>query len=133
MENTIINVQVNQGTKYRISAFAIPCGSDWSIIIQGGTLPHIGGAAIAGPAQNQTHFHGLPLPNHRDDVVALLFAKELSEAFHCNVSASAGIHIDNASVDEIRYLTDSAEKCCQLLIAKMKLCFERKKSPESLI
>lgn len=121
MENTIINVQVNPGTKYIISAFAIPCGSDWSVIIQGGTLPHIGGAAIAGHTQNQTYFHELPLPEHRDDVVALLFARELSNAFCCNVSAIAGIHIDNASADEIRYLTDSAEKCCQLLIAKINM------------
>lgn len=120
MENTFINVQVNQGTKYNISVLAIPCGSDWSVIIQGGTLPHIGGVAIAGHTQKQSHFHGFSLPRHRDDVIALSFAKKLSETLHCNVSVSVGIHIDNASTEEIRYLTDSAERCCQLLIEKIK-------------
>lgn len=102
--------------RYHVTAAAALCGGDLQILLYGGTRPHIGAAALAGPAGGvQT----LALPSHRDDSVAAEAAGRFARAFACNVSVSAGIHIDSASPGEIRLLVENCRACCALLERKL--------------
>ena len=116
----VISAQVNTGSRFEISATAIPCGKDWNISVCGGTLHHVGAIAVCYPNSKKATVSALSLPGHRDDLVAELFARKISLAFRCHAAASAGIHIDNASKEDIQHLIKSCEKCCEELIKKMK-------------
>jgi len=116
----VISAQVNTGSRFEITATAIPCGKDWNIAVCGGTLHHVGAIAVCYPDSEKTTVNMIALPGHRDDLVAELFAQKISLAFRCHAAASAGIHIDNASKGDIQILIKSSEKCCEELIKKMK-------------
>ncbi|NLP30967.1 MAG: hypothetical protein GX363_07565 [Clostridiales bacterium] len=79
-----------------------------NIYVGGGTDPHIGSVAISIPRAS------LEDPNkrscttsvfncigHKDDIVAKIFSEAVCIKYDCVVTVSAGIHIDNASSDQI--------------------------------
>ena len=115
----IITVTVGEGSRYEITACAIPCGRDWSVTVCGGTLHHVGAVSASCPDEWNNTWDSVLLPTHRDDRVSRMFARRISEALHCNAGAAAGIHIDNASAEEIALLVKNCEECCSLLIEKI--------------
>ncbi|MBE6463919.1 MAG: hypothetical protein E7003_01070 [Eggerthellaceae bacterium] len=90
----------------RCTIFALTnrCGNDLSITVYGGSSYHIGAVALAQPEDDpirQATVSVIAAYGHRDDEVARRMAKRLAGSLHCTVSASVGIHIDDASLDEI--------------------------------
>ena len=79
--------------------------------LYGGTLPHVGGQALANPGPL---LHGAQLshvdlwvstvPGHKDAEAASAVARRLCLATGQAVSVAAGIHVDNATSDEIKRL-----------------------------
>ena len=108
--------------KYRISAVAIRCGRDWSVCVCGGEKHHVGAVSLAQyePDRDSATVSTLTAFTHRDDAVSARFAKALSAAFRCNVSVSVGIHVDDASPDELRLLGENSEACLKKLLALME-------------
>lgn len=106
---------------FAVSACATRCGEDINISVCGGTKAHIGAVSLAvyEPERGSATVSTVTVFSHRDDAVSSYFAKEISRAKHCTVCASAGLHIDDASSDEIALLRKNAEGCCAKLIEKL--------------
>lgn len=113
---TSLSVSVNENSRFEIIAIAILCGSDWSISVLGGTRHHIGSISIYDSNSTLTQCY----PKHKDDQISTYFAQQICNTFHCRVVVNAGIHVDNASKEDIQLLLKYSKKCCSLLIKKMK-------------
>ena len=120
-EEKIIRVSAGEG-KYEVCIQAIPCGRDLSVTITGGTEPHVGACAIGigrlpdeRPMQYSATVSTFTVPDHKDDVVAKMAAKELADALHANVTVTCGIHIDGAAKEELILLQDNVKLALQAL------------------
>lgn len=116
----ILTIRANNETKYEINVSAFPCGNDWNVTVCGGTRHHVGAVAVCYPSEGSLELKAVVIPEHQDDLVAEFFAKKISLAFNCHTAVSAGIHIDNASEEEILFLVSSCEHCCDELIKKIR-------------
>ena len=108
--------------KYAVEAKAEPAGPDMTIRITGGTAPHVGAVALAQyePERKSATVNALAAYTHRDDYAASMFAKEASRRFGCNAAATAGIHIDGASAEELNMLRNNIQKCCEGLMRALE-------------
>ena len=98
-------------SKYQIELQAIHCGADYSVVICGGERGHVGAVALG---CNESGINGhenrgatvsvLCALGHRDDEVVRWAAKYLATELKCNISVSAGIHVENASGEDIQCL-----------------------------
>ena len=113
---------------YYVEAQALVCGNDISVTVCGGTGYHVGAMALAvyEPERDSATVSVVTVHTHRDDKVAAHFAKEISREMKCTVSVSAGIHVDNATEEDIALLRDNAAACCTALIEKLKALMEEK-------
>ena len=73
--------------------------------LYGGTRPHLGAWAAAGPEQLVT---AGAFGNHKELPLAREAAEKLSAASGCNVVCVCGIHVDHASKEEINLLCANA-------------------------
>ena len=111
-----------------ISAEAWPSGDDWIVSIQGGDTPHVGAVALACPCASPTDTSGkitefvsvLTAPGHRDDVLARKLALQMCKALCRNISLSVGIHVHNATQEEISTLVKNAEEAVVGLLPLLK-------------
>lgn len=101
--------------RYSVYATAMLCGNDVSVTIYGGTHHHIGAVALGIPRSSlkedgtfSASVSVLCVTGHKEDEVARFAAKQLSAKFQCNSVVSAGIHIDQATTDEISVLWKNA-------------------------
>ena len=116
-------VYVGDG-KLRISAEAWSAGKDWVISVQGGEEPHVGAVALACPCSAPENTSGeissfvsvLTAPGHRDDELARKLAMWLCKVLHRNISLSVGIHVHNATLEEISTLVANAEEVFTALL-----------------
>jgi hypothetical protein len=78
-------------------------------ILGGGERPHIGGIVVKEPQKesNIIRFEG-----HFDHIVLQPIAEEASRKYNTKVIAIGGVHVDNASEDEIDLLV---KNCKELL------------------
>jgi len=109
--------------KYRrISAAAFCVGKDISVSVSGGSLPHIGAVSLAvyEPERDSATVSTICAYGHRDSKLSELFSKKLASHFKCTVSASAGVHIDNASSDDLQNLVSEAQTVLSMLIEKLE-------------
>lgn len=102
-------------------------GQDWQAVLTGGEA-HLGGTALAVPKAASTEHAQAPGvtvrvlsrdKRHKDHELAALLAQRLAAKLACAVCASAGVHYDRISKDEIlesRILTERlAERCLAAL------------------
>lgn len=117
----VLSVTAGQG-KYSVLAEALLCGEDISVCVCGGTKPHIGAAALAvyEPERDSATVSVMTVYSHRDDKVAAYFAKAISREIKRTVSVSAGIHIDDASPEELERLWNNSLECCAKLLNKLR-------------
>lgn len=119
-------IEQGTGSRDRVILEGKLYGEDLNVMISGGTAPHLGAVAFAFPV---SQYHGRPAESatvnlisrygHRDDKVALLAAKILASKLNRTVLAAAGIHIDEASKEEIDHLVCLVEAACQELIRQI--------------
>ena len=86
-------------------------GQGLACFLHGGTLPHVGGQALASPGPL---LHGERLsscdlwvstvPGHKDAEAASAVARKICLATDEPVSVAAGIHIDHATKDQVKAL-----------------------------
>ncbi|SHE24770.1 hypothetical protein [Actinomyces glycerinitolerans] len=89
-------------------------GQGLACFLYGGTLPHVGGQALASPGPK---LHGEQLsrvdlwvatvPGHKDAEAAAAVARRLCLGTGEPVSVAAGIHVDDATPEQIQALTDA--------------------------
>ncbi|MGA8942782.1 MAG: hypothetical protein WB502_08730 [Thermoactinomyces sp.] len=114
------HIITGQKCRDRIELRALACGTDYSVTICGGTRYHVGAIALGcfEPGVEAT-VRVTGVPGHRDEEVAKWAAGYLATELKCNVSVSAGIHIDNASREEINVLVTNCRKACKALVKEV--------------
>ena len=91
--------------------------------LYGGTQEHVGSIVVSTPAQTLRDSSRkravssiINLPPHKDELVARPAAERLSLLLDSPVVCTAGLHIDNATKDEIETMVNNAEMVVEKLI-----------------
>lgn len=120
-----ISLKVGDG-KYKIFLNAIFCGNDISVCIFGGDKPHIGAVAVAvprkslkGDGSNSASASVICITGHKEDEIARSTALKISSKFFCIANVAVGIHINNASLDDLKIINLNVEIITKKLLAKM--------------
>lgn len=97
-----------------------------SCFVHGGTLPHVGGMALAAPGPV---LHGRQLsradvwtatvPGHKDAEAARGVARRLAIALQQPASVSCGIHVDDATPDDLAQLGRNVDAAVDALLDEM--------------
>ena len=93
---------------YALEATVITCGNDVVVVIGGGEAPHIGASAIASPRPSLKNDGTISatasvfcVMGHKDDMLARKAAIVLASALNTTVLVSVGLHIDDATTEDI--------------------------------
>jgi hypothetical protein len=115
-------------SRYQIELKAIACESDYSVTICGGTHYHVGATALGCAKMEGDGLPGTKATvsvicgfGHRDDEVARWAARYLATELKCNVGVSAGVHIDNASPEELNILMENSIEACKKLSSRISM------------
>lgn len=86
-------------------------GGDLLVLCAGGTMPHLGGCAMAVPYRRETgalsaSVSSLSAPGHQDAVLAAQLARRLCKRFSCTVMVQCGIHFEQLSPAQLGQLQD---------------------------
>jgi gallate decarboxylase subunit D len=96
--------------KYKVWLKEERIGSDIIYILGGGERSHIGGTVVTSPGMDNPAV--IRLGTHHDHVVLEPLAREGCKKYNTTVVAVGGIHIDNATRDEIDLIV---KNCKELL------------------
>jgi len=95
--------------------------------LMGGEEPHIGAVvlsvprpSLATPGVLGSNSFVLPLVGHKDDEIAKPVAQEIAVNYGRPVVVVAGIHVEDASSEDIEQLTVNCWKTVQLLLENIK-------------
>ena len=96
---------------YVLTAWIIFCGSDIVVVVGGSEKPHVGAVAMATPRTSLKDATKISASasvicgvGHKDDLPAREAALCLASRLNTNVAVSVGLHLDDASADDIALL-----------------------------
>lgn len=104
------DIEESKSERLIIELSAVKCGRDFNVTLCGGTRYHVGAMALGcarPPKKNverSANVSVVPVFEHKDDECARFAAKYLATRLNCVVAVAAGIHIDDASTEEITEL-----------------------------
>ena len=97
--------------KYKVWLTQEILGDERLYILGGGERPHIGGVVVMEPQKKKKV---IKFGGHYDHIVLEPIAKKACEKYNTRVVAIGGVHVDDASKDEIDLLVKNCrelEKC----------------------
>ena len=102
-------------------------GDDLMISVWGGTKPHIGSISVSVPRlglKDGTSMSStssvINLIGHKDEVVARKFSEQLAAKFNRNAIATAGVHIDDITENQINIIMQNITDLCLDVINKLE-------------
>ena len=95
--------------RYKVWVEQKQIGDDILLVLGGGEKSHVGGVVVCEPGKNP---QVIKRDGHYDDVVLQPLAQEACKKYNTTVVAVGGVHIDNATKEEIDILVDH----CKTLI-----------------
>jgi len=98
--------------KYKVWLQRHNIGDDIVFFLGGGERSHIGGVVIAEPGKKVI---AVRLSGHYDDMVLQPIAEAACKKYKKKVVAVGGVHVDNATTEEINRLVEN----CKRLIRKI--------------
>ena len=98
--------------KYKVWLEQKKVGQDLIYFLGGGEKPHIGSVVVCEPGKKT---QVVKLEGHYDDIVLKPIAEAACKKYKTKVVAVGGVHIDNATKEEIELLV----KNCRDLIKKL--------------
>lgn len=93
--------------KYKVSLKKHQIGSDILLVLTGGEQPHIGGIVLCEPGK-KTRF--ISRGSHKDYIVLEPLAKAACDKYNTTIVAVGGIHIMNASKEDIDQVVQNCEE-----------------------
>ena len=112
---------------YKVVAEVKIIGDDLIISVWGGTKPHIGSISVSVPRpglKDSTSMSStssvINLIGHKDEVVARKFSEQLATKFSRNAIATAGIHIDDITENQINIIMQNVTDLCLDVINKLE-------------
>ena len=111
---------------YKVVAEVNIIGDDLMISVWGGTKPHIGSISVSVPRpglKDGTRMSStssvINLIGHKDEVVARKFSEQLAAKFNRNAIATAGVHIDDITENQINIIMQNITALCLDVINKL--------------
>lgn len=109
-----------------ITCTAIKMGTDWSISIYGGDVPHIGAVALGVPRLSLSDKNKvsssvslITVTGHKEDTIVQNTAKNVCSKINSTVVVSCGVHIKNITFEEIQDLNNVIDNLINELICKI--------------
>jgi hypothetical protein len=96
--------------KYQVKLETHMLGEDLLVVLTGGQRPHCGAVALAVPYKQTASCSLLSMPQHKDGDLAKPLDERIAKRTGKNVVLVAGLHVDNATPDDIQMLVDNSEK-----------------------
>jgi hypothetical protein len=93
--------------KYKVWLHRHDIGDDIVFFLGGGQRSHIGGVVIAEPSKK---IKTIRLTRHYDDIVLQPIAEAACKKYKKKVVAVGGVHVDNATKEEINLLVENCKK-----------------------
>jgi hypothetical protein len=93
--------------KYKVWLTHQTIGKDRVYLVGGGETPHVGGVVVVEPGKDPVVIR---LGTHYDYVVLQPIAEEASKKYKVTAVAVGGIHIDNASKEEIEIIVNNCKE-----------------------
>ena len=93
--------------RYKVSLEKKELDGDIVLILGGGDQSHIGGVVICEPGKEP---NVIRLENHYDYQVLTPIAEETCKKYNKTVVAIGGIHIDNATKEEIQIIVNNCKE-----------------------
>ncbi len=93
--------------KYKVWLQRHHIGDDIVFFLGGGQHAHVGGVVIAEPGKK---LKTTRLTGHYDDIVLKPIAKVACKRYKTKVIAVGGVHVDNATKEEINLLVENCKK-----------------------
>ena len=101
-------------------------GEDLNVSLYGGDEAHIGAVALAVPhaglhkqEKADASVSVLTVTGHKEDELARKFASAFAIAFNCVVSVSCGIHLENATKQEICDILQIADQLLEQALLEL--------------
>lgn len=127
MAHDVRHVRVTSGEgDLAVTLEATATASGVSCLLYGGTLPHVGGMALAAPGPR---LHGRQLsradvwtstvPGHKDAEAAKIVARRLAIELQQPASVSCGIHVDDATPADLEAIQRNVEGAVDALLAEL--------------
>lgn len=99
----------------RLKSYAI--GKDRLIVITGGEEEHIGSATLI---EGEGHLKTVIKGGHQDHVISEKMANMIYDKMGEDLLVICGIHIDDASKEEIEMLVHNAQECVNIFLKETK-------------
>ena len=99
--------------RYTVTLKSHKIGKDRLVIITGGEEEHIGSATLI---EEKGHLQTIIKKGHKDHIVAERMANIIYDKIGKDLLVICGIHIDNASKEEIDILVDNTQACVNIFL-----------------
>lgn len=94
--------------KYLVALTYFYIGQDLLVVITGGD-EHIGGVSLI----ENGSFSSIAKKGHKDDVISNMVAPLIYDELKKDTLVICGIHLDNATKEEIDIMVNNAQKCVE--------------------
>ena len=101
--------------RYSVRLQSHKVGNDRLVMITGGEKEHIGSATLI---EAKGHLQTISKKGHKDHVVSERMANIIYDKTGKDLLVVCGIHIDNASKEEIDLLVDNAQTCVNIFLRR---------------
>ena len=101
--------------RYTVTLKSHKIGKDMLVIITGGEEEHIGSATLI---EEKGHLQTMIKKGHTDHIVSERMANIIYDKIGKDLLVVCGIHINDASKEEIDILVDNARECVDRFISK---------------
>ena len=122
----LFRVKIGEGD-FLVEAAAFLCGEDVVVVLAGGTRYHVGAVAmalprpsLADPAKISASASVLCVTGHKEDELARSMALKLASMLNRRVTVTAGVHVDEASADEVKALLGNCEQVMEKIACRLK-------------
>jgi len=112
--------------RYKVKLTAIRSGEDLTVIISGGEKPHIGAIAASIPRPSLKDSNKVSastsvftLTGHKEDELSKQIAENITKITKKVTVVIVGLHIENATFQDIEYLIQNTQKVVDKLIIKL--------------
>ena len=99
--------------RYRVRLESYAIGKDRLVILTGGEEEHIGSATLV---EAKSHLQTMIKRGHQDHVISEKTANMIYDKMGEDLLVICGIHIDDASTEEIDILVHNAQVCVDIFL-----------------
>ena len=102
--------------RYTVTLKSHKIGKDMLVIITGGEEEHIGSATLI---EEKGHLQTMIKKGHKDHIISEKMANIIYDKIGKDLLVICGIHIDDASKEEIDILVDNTQVCVDRLLSQL--------------